>query len=305
MSERDFTRAQERMLKRFGVAAEARFVEVPAIRGRAHVLVSGDGPPVVLVNGIGTPAAMWAPLMARLDGFKLYGVDRPGFGLTDPTPRLTEDLRANAVSFLEQVLDRLGLKRPFFVANSEGSLWTLWLALDRPQRVAAMVHVGCPALILNTSAPLPMRLLSLPPVGRLMMRLQPPSPKQVQQLSKMVRQHPLPPDLAELLLATERLPGFKETFLATLNTLLRLRGARPEMALTADQLAQIRQPVKLIWGADDPFGSCAVGERAAEIITDAVFHVVPGGHVPWINEPERVGQLAKSFLERHRMAATA
>jgi pimeloyl-ACP methyl ester carboxylesterase len=252
-----------------------------------------------LVNGIGTPAAMWAPLMARLKGFRLYGVDLPGFGLTDPAPRLTDDLHANAVGFLEQVLDELGLKRPAFVANSEGSLWITWLALERPQRVAAMVHVGCPALILNTSAPLPMRLLSLPRLGRLMMKLQPPSPKQVKQLAKMVRQDPLPPELAELLLATEKLPGFETTFLATLHTLVRLRGARPEIALTAEQLARVTQPVQLIWGADDPFGSQAAGRRAAEIIPDAEFHVVPGGHAPWVHQAVRVGQLATSFLERH------
>ena len=35
------------------------------------------------------------------------------------------------------------------------SLWTTWLAaLDHPGRVGAIVHAGCPALILGTSAPL-------------------------------------------------------------------------------------------------------------------------------------------------------
>ncbi len=53
------------------------------VGGRAQVLVSGEGSPVILVNGIGTPAAMWAPLMAKLPGLRLYAVDLPGFGLTD------------------------------------------------------------------------------------------------------------------------------------------------------------------------------------------------------------------------------
>lgn len=51
------------------------------------------------------------------------------------------------------------------------STWTVWLAIDCPRRVEAMIHIGTPAWILDTSAPLPMRLLSVPGVGRLMMRL--------------------------------------------------------------------------------------------------------------------------------------
>ena len=45
-------------------------------------------------------------------------------------------------------------------------------------------------------------------------------------------------ELADLLLATERLPRFESIFLTTLHTLIRPRGARPNMALTGDQLAE-------------------------------------------------------------------
>ncbi len=286
------------MLDRFGVDAQSRFVDVPSIGGQAHVLVSGDGPAVVMVNGIGTPAAMWAPLMAELDGFRLLAVDLPAYGLTDDAAELADNLRRNAVRFLAEVLDRLALDVPCFVANSLGSLWTSWLALDRPQSVAAMVHVGCPALALDTSAPLPMRLLSVKPLGRLLTWLQPPSEEQVEQLSKMVNEYPLVPELADLLLATERLPGFRNTFLSTLHALLHLRGSRPEMRLTAEQLARMDQPTLLIWGQDDPFGSPEVGERMVRAMPDAELHVVGGGHAPWLTQSERIGPIATRFLRQ-------
>jgi len=66
VSTEDFRAAQAQLLRRAGVAAESRFVDVPAISGRAHVLVSGEGPPVVAVPGLGDPAAMRAPPMAEL-----------------------------------------------------------------------------------------------------------------------------------------------------------------------------------------------------------------------------------------------
>jgi pimeloyl-ACP methyl ester carboxylesterase len=218
MSINSFAATQERMLARYGVEAVSRFIEVPVIEGRAQVLATGEGPPVVMVGGIGTPAAMWAPLMAQLAGFRLHAVDLPGFGLTDSRYDLTRQYRATAVRFLCETLDQLDLDRAMFVASSLGSTWVIWLSLDAPDRVAAAIHVGCPATALGTSAPLPMRLLSVPHLGRLLMRLQPPSPMKVEQLSRMVHQYPLVPELADLLVATERLPHFEHTFLDTLRT---------------------------------------------------------------------------------------
>lgn len=300
----EFTRAQKRMLDRFRIDAKSRFIEVPLLRGRAHALVAGEGPPVVLVNGIGTPAAMWAPLMRELEGFTLFGVDLPGFGLTDTVPHLTDDLRSNAVSFLEQVLDQLGLDRPVYVANSLGSLWVTWLSIDRPDRVAAMTHVGCPAVILDSSAPLPMRLLSVPLLGRLLTLLDPPSLKQVERLAAMVKEDLSDlPELRDLLLATEKLPAFEATFLPMIRTLLHLGGSRPKFAQTAEQLERVTQPVQLFWGKDDPFGPPEIGERAARILPKAEFHIVAGGHVPWIDEPQRISHLAAPFLRTHSSAA--
>lgn len=293
-----FNEAQAAALRRYGVDTEERFVDASTVAGRAHVIAAGDGPQVVMVNGIGTPAAMWAPLMAQLSGYTLYAVDLPGYGLTDTAACLTHDFRATAVDFLDEVLNGLGLHQPAFVANSLGSLWAMWFAIDRPDRVSGLVHVGCPAIALDTSAPIPMRLLSVRALGRLMMKLQPPSPRQVKQLSKMVNEHPLPPEIADLILATEQLPHFEATFLATLHTLITLRGARPDLALTPDQLGQVKQPSLLVFGKDDPMGAAPVGEQLAEVLPDAELHVVDGGHAPWVHHADQIAPLISAFLTR-------
>jgi pimeloyl-ACP methyl ester carboxylesterase len=107
------------------------------------------------------------------------------------------------------------------------------------------------------------------------------------------------PEMRDLMVALQRLPSFAPTWLELLHSVITLRGARSETALTANQLARITQPVQLIWGEDDPFGPPEVGERAAQIIPDAELHVIPGGHGPWLSEAERVGQLATPFLRKH------
>jgi pimeloyl-ACP methyl ester carboxylesterase len=294
----EFKQAQERLLARFRVRAESRFLEVSGVSGPVHVLVAGEGPPVVMVPGFGDPAAMWAPLMAKLDGFRVYAVDRPCFGLSGCARHDTATIRRLAVTFLEQVLDALRLEEPLFVANSIGSLWTIWLAIDRPHRVAAMTHVGCPAFMLGTSAPLPMRLLSIPPVGRLLMRVSPPSPRQVERFAAMVGADLSGlPELADLLVVMQTLPGVQPALLELLHAVIRLRGPRPEVELTASQLMQVAQPVQLIWGERDPFGAPSIGQEAARFIRHATYHVMPNaGHVPWVNDPAGVASVAVPFL---------
>lgn len=298
MFDERFARAQATVLDHHGIVAEERWVDAPIVHGQAHVLVVGEGPPVVFLSGIGLPAAMFAPLLARIDGFTRHAVDLPAYGLTDTHPALVDDLRTNAVRFLSDVLDRLGLERPVVVASSLGSLWASWLAIERPERVAGLVHVGCPAIVLDTSAPLPMRLLSVRPLGRMMMALQPPSPRQVDQLAKMVNEYPLPSEIAALILATEQLDGFEDTFLAMLHRLVRLRGNRPALALTADELGSIQAPTLLVLGADDPMGAEPVGERVVDAMADAELHIVDGGHAPWLHDAEQVSRLISAFLDR-------
>ena len=292
-----FSNAQAKLLERCGIIAEERWVAAPTVRGEAHVLITGDGPPVVLLNGIGVPGAMLAPLMAKLNGVTQYAIDLPAFGLTDSVPGFADDLRSNAVEFLCDVFDELGLTNPVVIGSSLGSLWASWLAIDRPDRVSALVHIGCPAVVLDTSAPLPMRLLSTRGLGRLMMRLQPPSERQVEQLGKMVHEAPLPPEISGLILATERLDHFESTFLATLNHLVTARGNRPARALSAEQLAMIDQPALLVFARNDPMGGPSVGKRVEAAMPNAQLHVVDGGHGPWIHGSEQIGPLVDRFLK--------
>lgn len=302
-----FKTSQARLLKHYGVDAESRYIKVPAVTGHAHVLRAGAGPPVVMVPGFGDPAAMWAPLMAELGGFSLYAVDRPCFGLTGSAEHRAATFRSLAVEFLEQVLDALELERPLFVANSIGSLWTISLALERPDRVTAMVHVGCPAFILDTSAPMPLRVVSLPLVGRALMALSPPSARQVEAFARQVAREDLSrlPEMVDLLVAAQKMPGAQAAIRRLLRAVLRLRGARPEVALPAGQLARITQPVLLIWGSEDRFGGPGVAEEAARIIPRAELRVVDGaGHVPWLGQPAGVADAARAFLCKYAITTT-
>jgi pimeloyl-ACP methyl ester carboxylesterase len=83
-----------------------------------------------------------------------------------------------------------------------------------------------------------------------------------------------------------------------LNQLLRLRGNRAQLALTADHLTEIAAPTLLVFAANDPMGAPAVGERVADAQPDAELHIVDGGHAPWLHHADQIAPVISAFLER-------
>ena len=296
----DFLDAQQRVLDRYRVTAHRRYVTVPT-GGQAQVLVAGQGPPLVMVIGVGVPAAFWIPLMARLPDRTLYAIELPGFGLTDPITYYPATLRRSAVDYLDGILDVLGLESSQFVTQSMGSQWTAWLAADRPGTVRSQVMVGCPAFFLDTSAVLPFRLASVPGLGSRLMALQRPSVRTAEQVMRSVGEDPTGlGELRDLLLATQRVPTYTPSLLALMRAVMSWTRPRPAVVTTTDQLRGIGHPVRLIWGEQDRFGRIGAGRRIAELIPDADLHVVPGGHAPWFHHADLVAGLAREFLEGRR-----
>jgi pimeloyl-ACP methyl ester carboxylesterase len=300
-----FEKAEQRLFDRYGLHVASRFFNTEG--RRARYLELGGGDPVIFVHGGGAVAAEWAPLLPHVRGRRLIAVDRPGCGLSDPVDYHDVDLRPHAVGFLEDLLDAVGVERAPLVANSTGGLWSLWFALDRPERVTSLALLGCPALVAGTSAPFVMRLLSVRGLNRLMMKLQPPSAKQARALYASVAGKPavmtLPEEFFDLAYRAELLPGADTSFLTLLERVLRLRGARPEMRLNDAHLGRVRHPVLFVWGERDAFGGPAHARRAKQALPAATLEVTDAGHVPWLDDAPRCAALLDGFLAREGLEA--
>lgn len=296
-----FEDAEQTLMRRHAVTITRKHrleLREPALTAR--VIESGHGAPVVFVHGGGSSAAEWAPLLSELSGYRCLAVDRPGCGASDPFDYTGVDVRSHAVAFLESVLDELGLERASFVANSMGGLWSMWLALDRPDRVSSLALLGCPALLSGTSAPLPLRLLGLRGLNRVLFGLQRPSPKQMRTILEHVAGADaaarMSPEFVDTAYRAELVPGTQTAWRTLLERLVRLRGARLEFS--ENEIRRLRQRTLLVWGEDDAFGAPQHGRRACELLPDGRMELVAGGHLPWWDEPQRCAQLVSSFLAR-------
>ena len=116
-------------------AADARVVEH---RGcRLSYTVRGDGPPVLLIQGVGVHGAGWAPQADALsERFRCIAFDNRGMGMSQPVgdaitlAGMAEDARA--------VMDAEGWPSAHLVGHSLGGLVALRLALDARERVRSL-----------------------------------------------------------------------------------------------------------------------------------------------------------------------
>lgn len=104
------------------------------------------------------------------------------------------------------------------------------------------------------------------------------------------------PEVSALFLAYQRIPGCLDTLLDLHRAVVRVRGPRPEVALTAEQLSRLRQPVQMIWGDADPYGPPTAGEEMAAAIGNGSLHVFVGGHGVWFEQSESIGPVIVDFL---------
>ena len=122
---------------------EERFASVKGVQMR--YFVGGEGPPLVLVHGLGGAASNWtelAPLLARRH--RLLVADLPGHGGSTALP---------GVSGLEPFADRValiaereGMLPAPVVGHSLGGMVVLRWALRRPDEVRALVLAGAAGL---------------------------------------------------------------------------------------------------------------------------------------------------------------
>lgn len=104
----------------------------------------GEGPPLLLVHGLGSARTVWRPLVDRLARrFDTIAVDLPGHGDSPALPHTEPATPRRLALRVERLLDALGLDRVDVVGNSLGGWVSLEIAADgRARSVTALAPAG-------------------------------------------------------------------------------------------------------------------------------------------------------------------
>jgi pimeloyl-ACP methyl ester carboxylesterase len=99
--------------------------------------VAGDGPPVLLIQGVGVHGGGWTPQLEALSReFRCLAFDNRGMGASQPLTRSLSVGRMAADALA--LIDRQGWDSAHVVGHSLGGLIAMELALTNPRRVRSL-----------------------------------------------------------------------------------------------------------------------------------------------------------------------
>lgn len=282
-----------------GAAAPARFPRgrEAGAAGGTFYLEAGEGPPVILLHGLGaTNASMLTTLWDLARDHRVIAPDLPGFGDS------AKPLRSYDAPFygrwVGELMDELGIERAHLVGNSLGGRVAIEAALQRPDRVDR--------LALLTPSPAFIRRREL---ARLVKLLRPelalvPLPVSHRRVvgsikSLFARPHRLPDQwyeaAADEFLRVFSSPRGRIAFFSAARQIY-LEEPYGDTGFW-DRLRELSRPALFLWGARDwlvPPGFARHVERAVPDSSSVVL--ADCGHVPQFELPERTHGLVREFL---------
>jgi pimeloyl-ACP methyl ester carboxylesterase len=276
------------------VVVKEQKIEVEGLPTR--YLTAGEGPPLLLLHGVGDNAFDWQWVMPALaHTYQVYALDLPGSG--DSAKPLPDYSPAFFARFATAFLDALGVERAAVVGNSLGGLVGLRLALSDPERVAALGLVSSGGL--GREVTYALRSLALPGYGKLAVAWGKRRPGALQRAlgrSALLFARPwcVPREWIKEQYRLARLPGFLEAQLATVRAQVGLRGQREVLV---DRLSHLKVPTLVVWGARDRVLPYSQGQEAAARLPEGTLGLVPDcGHAPHVEQPERFASGLGEFL---------
>lgn len=239
-----------------------------------------DGPPVLLLHGIGDTSRSWSLIAPYLSGFRVIMIDQRGHGDADRPEccYAPVDFAWDAVLFL----DAMKIERAHVVGHSLGTMVAQTLAANWPDRVGKLVLVAStpgPAVTRGDWLWTEAHKLKDPvdPEGEFVQALQSgPNPIDSEFRGHVVRE-------------TAAIPARV------------WRAAVREMARTlyAPLAADIKAPVLILWGGKDEMFGADVQAALRQSLPQAKFTAYPGyGHNLHWEAPKETGTAIAAFLRK-------
>ncbi|WP_158798839.1 alpha/beta fold hydrolase [Pedobacter sp. L105] len=290
--------AETSLFRHYGLQVKDHYLPIPGTNLKMRISEIGTGEPVLVVPGNTGDVFPLASLLSEMKGRRIIAINRPGGGLSEGIDHTTVNIREFAVETIIAVMDAFQLDKVNIVAHSMGAHWSLWTAMDRPERVKSLTLLGNPGNVMKGKLPLALRLMIHWPFNKLLYKLmmgkegdkRPTMLKAMGSTSETIDK--LPKEIGESYYAFRRLPHYLISFTSL------LKNAAPN--IDAAQLSGVKQPVQLLMGDKDTFASVPVGQSIAEAIPDCKYHIInEGSHLPWLEKSEECGKLINDFLTQY------
>lgn len=277
---------------------KGQFVTVEGIK--LHYITKGSGKPIVFLHGGILNANDFEKVMeiAAEQGYHAIAFDRPGYGYSE-RPQTEEVTPAVQARLIHGALKELRIERPILVGHSWSGTMVLTYALSYPDDISGIVTLGAAMYKEGNPAengdPIS-ALVTTPVIGEIMLYTLLRSPLGTLMTEQMLKAtfapETVPADYRQATLALWLRPG---QFKANREDVLAFPPASEEMSI---RYKEIKHPMVIVVGDDDPFGTKEQAFRLKEDIPHANLLVLPHvAHMIPQNHPQLVIDAINTLIE--------
>ena len=269
-------------------------------RDRTRVIEAGDGPPLVLLHGVGGHAEAWSRNVTRLARhFRVLAIDLLWHGYSGKPPYVPgEDIPAYARQVVD-LLDEIGAERAHVEGESLGGWIGLWMALHHADRLDR--------LVLNTTAGIrfaPGVVPERPKEGREALArrsldaISAPTAETIRKRLEWLMAHPsrVTDELVDVRLRMYSDPAIQAALRSVFENAFGGVGA-PRRTIPEERLGEVDRPTLVLWTEKNPGTGPEVGRYIADRIPGAQFASIDdAAHWPQWERPELHDSIVTDFL---------
>jgi pimeloyl-ACP methyl ester carboxylesterase len=254
---------------------QIRMLKLGADRPQIQVLEAGTGEPLVFLHGAGGIAGWFGLLPLLAEKYHVYAPLLPGFGESTGLEYLDDQFDLFLHGF--DVIEALGLEKPYLVGESLGGWMAAEMAALRPNEVGRLALIA-PVGLWRDDAPV-VDLFALMPgelVPYLFYNLESPAAQQMLMVNQLFSEKDdRTAEQVELLLTMSR--GFR--------TVAKFLFPIPEAGMER-RLWRIKAPTLVVWGAEDRFIAPSYADIfQAKVAQCEVVRIPDTGHVVSLETP--------------------
>ncbi|MHA7210867.1 alpha/beta fold hydrolase [Arthrobacter sp. MDT1-65] len=277
-------------------APDDGYLSVNGIRVRYRDAGVQEGPPVLLLHGIGRSLEDWEGLYGRLAAdHRVISMDLPGFGLSERTEgRYSLESLAR---FVIAALDLLGEHRPLHVVgNSLGGAIALKISALEPERVRSLVLANSAGF--GKEVTIALRVIAIRPLARRLLKDKSRKVAYRTERALFYDKKFVTDERLDRAQEVSRNPGRDDVLIAVASHLGTFRGVRRRWRTQLLRtVAAQHKPTLVVWGDEDRILPASHLEHARAVFPHAEFHLFEKtGHMPQIEREEEFDALVRRFI---------
>ncbi len=249
-----------------------------------------DSVPIVLIHGTSSSLHTWDSCTeAWIKNHRVIRFDLPAFGLTGPNADNDYSI-ARYASFVNELLEKLSVKRCYIAGNSLGGFITWTYTLNHPEKVKKMILIDAGGYPLdpNKSGTLAFKMGKTPVLKHLLTILMSRSVVEKSLKTAYYDENKVTDNIVDRYMNLALREGNRKAFVARMNQVF---------AGDTAEIKTIRTPTLIIWGDHDRLIPLECAYKFQRDLPNNQLVVLKNeGHVAMEESPERIIPLMEDFI---------